>query len=93
MVIQNFYLKIKPKLAQSIQKFLIAVAQKQEVEGHPAVLLVAAPLRPMLSRFAQYTFDGLKVLSSQEIPDNKQVTVSPWYSVEGQRRLGRSLQS
>ena len=54
---------------------LLAAAQKQEVKGDPAVLLVAAPLRPMLSRFARYTIDGLKVLSYQEIPDNKQVTV------------------
>lgn len=66
---------IEPKLAESLPKSLVAAAQKQEVRGDPAVLLVAAQLRPMLSRFAQYTIDGFKVLSCQEIPDNKQVTV------------------
>lgn len=66
---------IEPKLAESLQKSLVASAQKQEVAGDPAVLLVAAPLRPMLSRFARYTIEGLKVLSYQEIPDNKQVTI------------------
>ncbi len=66
---------IEPKLAESLQKALIDAAQKQEVSGEPAVLLVAAPLRQMLSRFARYTIDGMRVLSYQEIPDNKQVTI------------------
>ena len=66
---------IEPKLAESLQKSLVDSAQKQEVAGDPAVLLVAAPLRPMLSRFARYTIEGLRVLSYLEIPDNKQVTI------------------
>ncbi|MFT4860979.1 MAG: flagellar biosynthesis protein FlhA [Pseudohongiellaceae bacterium] len=66
---------IEPKLAESLQKALVDAAQKQEVSGDPAVLLVAAPLRQMLSRFARYTIDGMRVLSYQEIPDNKQVTI------------------
>jgi flagellar biosynthesis protein FlhA len=66
---------IEPKLAESLQKALVDAAQKQEVSGEPAVLLVAAPLRQMLSRFARYTIDGMRVLSYQEIPDNKQVTI------------------
>lgn len=72
---QESGMTIEPNLAESLQKSLVDAAQKQEVSGDPAVLLVAAPLRPMLSRFARYTIDGLKVLSYQEIPDNKQVTV------------------
>ncbi|NKB31553.1 MAG: flagellar biosynthesis protein FlhA [Pseudomonadales bacterium] len=66
---------IEPKLAESLQKSLVESAQKQEVAGDPAVLLVGAPLRPMMSRFARFTIDGLRVLSYQEIPDNKQVTI------------------
>lgn len=66
---------IEPTLAESLQKSLLDAAQKQEVTGDPAVLLVAAPLRPMLSRFARYTIDGLAVLSYQEVPDNKKVTI------------------
>ncbi|MFT4886127.1 MAG: flagellar biosynthesis protein FlhA [Pseudohongiellaceae bacterium] len=72
---QESGMTIEPNLAESLQKSLVDAAQKQEVSGDPAVLLVAAPLRPMLSRFARYTIDGLHVLSYQEIPDNKQVTV------------------
>ena len=72
---QESGMTIEPNLAESLQKSLVDAAQKQEVSGDPAVLLVAAPLRPMLSRFVRYTIDGLNVLSYQEIPDNKQVTV------------------
>lgn len=72
---QESSMTIEPKLAESLQKSLVSAAQKQEMGGDPAVLLVAAPLRPMMSRFARYTIDGLKVLSYQEVPDNKQVTV------------------
>ena len=72
---QESGMTIEPNLAESLQTSLVDAAQKQEVSGDPAVLLVAAPLRPMLSRFVRYTIDGLNVLSYQEIPDNKQVTV------------------
>ena len=72
---QESGMTIEPNLAESLQKSLVDAAQKQEVSGDPAVLLLAAPLWPMLSRFARYTINGLNVLSYQEIPDNKQVTV------------------
>lgn len=72
---QESGMTIEPNLAESLQKSLLDAAQKQEVSGDPAVLLVAAPLRPMLSRFAKFTIDGLSVLSYQEVPDNKQVTI------------------
>lgn len=85
---QESSMTIEPKLAESLQKSLVAAAQKQELGGDPAVLLVAAPLRQMLSRFARYTIDGLKVLSYQEIPDNKQVTVVA--SVGGRDGQGNS---
>lgn len=66
---------IEPGMAARLQKSLAAAAQSQELAGRPAVLLVAAPLRPMLSRFFRHTVAGLKVLSYQEIPDNKQITI------------------
>ncbi len=78
-------LTIEPRLAQSLQTSLLDAAQRQEASGEPAVLLVAAPLRPVLSRFARYTIDGLRVLSYQEIPDNKQVTI---VSTVGRENVG-----
>lgn len=66
---------IEPGMAERLQKSLIKTAQAQEVTGNPPVLLVAAPLRPMLSRFMRFVVSGLRVLSYQEVPENKQITI------------------
>jgi flagellar biosynthesis protein FlhA len=66
---------VEPGIAERLQQALIQAAQRQEIAGNPPVLLVAAPLRPMLSRFVRFTTAGVKVLSYQEIPDNKQITI------------------
>lgn len=66
---------IEPGIAERLQQALAQATQRQEIAGNPSVLLVAAALRPMLSRFVRYTVGGIKVLSYQEIPDNKQVTI------------------
>ncbi|HLT63428.1 MAG TPA: flagellar biosynthesis protein FlhA [Pseudohongiella sp.] len=66
---------IEPGIAERLQQTLVQAAQRQEIAGNPAVLLVSAPLRPLLSRFVRYTVNGIKVLSYQEIPDNKQITI------------------
>ena len=66
---------IEPGIAERLQQSLIQAAQRQEISGNPAVLLVAAPLRPTLSRFVRFTTSGVRVLSYQEIPDNKQITI------------------
>ncbi|MBC54424.1 MAG: flagellar biosynthesis protein FlhA [Gammaproteobacteria bacterium] len=66
---------IEPGIAERLQQSLVQAAQRQEIAGNPAVLLVGAPLRPLLSRFVRFTLSGVKVLSYQEIPDNKQITI------------------
>lgn len=66
---------IEPAMAERLQRSLLNAARNQEVAGKPAVLLVPAPLRPVLSKFVRFTIAGLKVLSYQEIPDNKQITI------------------
>lgn len=66
---------IEPTMAERLQRSLLSAAQNQEAAGKPAVLLVPAPLRPVLARFVRFTISGLKVLSYQEIPDNKQITI------------------
>src|SRR5690625_6481194 len=58
---------IEPSLAERLQRSLVAAAQKQEVAGKPLVLLVAAPLRMMLSRFARHSVPDLQVLAYTEI--------------------------
>ncbi len=66
---------IEPSLAERLQRSLMEAAQKQEVAGKPLVLLVAAPLRNMLARFARNSVPDMNVLAYTEIPDNKQISI------------------
>lgn len=66
---------IEPGLAERLQQSLISAAERQEMAGKPLILLVAAPLRFMLSRFARHSVPDMKVLAYTEIPDNKQISI------------------
>ncbi len=66
---------VEPSLAERLQHSLVEAAQKQELAGKPLVLLVAAPLRFLLARFARHSVPDLRVLAYTEIPDNKQITI------------------
>lgn len=66
---------IEPGLADRLQQSLVTAAQKQELSGKPLVLLVAAPLRPMLSRFVRHSVPDMRVLAYTEVPDNKQISI------------------
>ncbi len=66
---------IEPGLAERIHSSLQKAAQEQEQSGLPAVLLVSAILRPMLSRFVRHTIPALHVLSYNEIPSDKQIKI------------------
>jgi flagellar biosynthesis protein FlhA len=72
---------IEPGLAERIQQSLRDASQQQELAGEPAVLLTSGILRSVMARFVKYTIPGLRVLSYQEIPDDKQVRI---VSVVGQ---------
>lgn len=66
---------IEPGLADRLQASMVSAAQKQEMAGKPLVLLVAAPLRMMMSRFVRHSLPDMRVLAYTEIPDNKQITI------------------
>ncbi|WXL28013.1 flagellar biosynthesis protein FlhA [Ectopseudomonas mendocina] len=66
---------LEPGMAEKLQRSLIDAAQRQEMLGKPVILLVAGPVRAMLSRFARLAVPSIHVLAYQEIPDNKQVTI------------------
>jgi len=66
---------IEPMLADKLQQSLKDVAQKQEMEGQSAVLLVNPTLRLLMARFAKYAAPNMHVLSYHEIPDNKQIRI------------------
>jgi flagellar biosynthesis protein FlhA len=65
----------EPGLAERLHRALRAQAQRQEIAGQPAVLLVSASLRTLLARFVRHTIPGLRVLSFNEVPDDKQIKV------------------
>lgn len=68
-------LAIEPGMAERLQMSLVEAAQRQEMAGAAAVLLVAAPVRPLLAKFVRYGEQQIHVLSYQEIPENKKVTI------------------
>ena len=66
---------LEPGMAEKLQRSLADMVQRQEMQGKPAILLVAGPVRNMMARFVRYAAPGAHVLSYQEIPDSKQVTI------------------
>ncbi|QDF67673.1 flagellar biosynthesis protein FlhA [Shewanella sp. SNU WT4] len=66
---------IEPGLAERMQQSLADAAQRQEMVGQPAVLLTSGMLRSTLSRFTKYTIPNLRVISYQEVPDEKQIRI------------------
>ena len=66
---------LEPGMAEKLQRSLADMVQRQEMQGKAAILLVAGPIRNMMARFVRYAAPGAQVLSYQEIPDSKQVTI------------------
>jgi flagellar biosynthesis protein FlhA len=65
-------LGVEPGLVARLHDRLTEQAQKQEIAGEPAVLLVAPNLRPWLARMLRGV-RNLHVLSYNEIPDDKRI--------------------
>ena len=65
----------EPGLAEQLQKALVDTASQQEMAGQQSILLVAAPIRTWMARFAKHGVTGMRVLSYNEIPDNRQIKV------------------
>lgn len=66
---------IEPGLADRIQQSLQEAHQNQELSGESAIMLTSGILRTVMARFVKYTIPGLRVLSYQEIPDDKQIRI------------------
>ncbi len=66
---------IEPGLAERLQKSLTDGAQEQELAGDTPILLTSGILRTVLAKFVKYTIPSLRVISYQEIPDDKQIRI------------------
>jgi len=64
---------LEPGLAERMHTALSEATAKQEARGEPAVLLVPAPLRPMLAKFTRQTVAALHVLGFNEVPDSQKL--------------------
>ncbi|MDF1583541.1 MAG: flagellar biosynthesis protein FlhA [Methyloprofundus sp.] len=73
---------LEPGLAEQMHQSLEESAQKMEMEGQTAVLLVSSYIRPWLSRFVRHSISGLHVLAYNEIPADRKIKV---VSTVGQR--------
>lgn len=73
---------LEPGLAEQMHNSLEESAQRLEMEGLPAVLLVSSFIRPWLARFVRHSIPGLHVLAYNEIPQDRQIKV---VSTVGQR--------
>ncbi|PVV26986.1 MAG: flagellar biosynthesis protein FlhA, partial [gamma proteobacterium symbiont of Ctena orbiculata] len=65
----------EPGLAERLQNALAETATAMEAQGQESVLLVAAPIRAWMARFAKHAAPGMHILSYNEIPDNRQIKV------------------
>ena len=66
----------EPGLADTLLRETASAAERQENLGLPAVLLVPASLRLLLSRFLRRSVSQLKVLSHNEVPENRIIKVT-----------------
>ena len=73
---------LEPGLAEQMHQSLEDSAQRMEMEGQAAILLVSSFIRPWLARFVRHSIPGLHVLAYNEIPQDRQIRV---VSTVGQR--------
>lgn len=66
---------LEPAMAEQLQESLKKSSEQQESIGNSPILIVSAPIRPMLARFMRYGGINMSVLSYQEVPDHKRITV------------------
>ncbi len=67
---------IEPGLADTLSAQAEQSVKRQEQSGLAPVLLVPAPLRPLLSRFLRRALPQLAVLSHAEVPESRMVRVT-----------------
>ena len=66
---------LEPGLADTLTAQATQAVLQRETAGAVPVLLVVAPLRPLLSRFLRRSLPQLAVLSHAEVPESRNVRV------------------
>ena len=66
---------LEPGMAEKLHSSLAEVVQRQETNGAPSILIVSPQIRSAMYRFSRGALPTLAVLSYQEIPEDKQITI------------------
>jgi flagellar biosynthesis protein FlhA len=66
---------VEPRLLSQLQAHMPAVREQMKLHGTPPLLLVLPQVRPLLSRYARLFAPGLAVLSYNEIPEHRNVSI------------------
>jgi len=74
---------IEPGLADTLLRQTAQLAQRQEDIGLPAVLLVPAQLRMLLSRFLRRAVPSLRVIANSEVPESRTIRVTGMVGAAG----------
>ncbi|MCA1790319.1 MAG: flagellar biosynthesis protein FlhA [Thioalkalivibrio sp.] len=77
---------IEPGLAERLQKSIAEAAQRQEMAGEPAVVVVSPDIRAWVARWLKSAVRGLNVLAYTEIPDTKRIRVVATVGRDEQKR-------
>ncbi|KVH43241.1 flagellar biosynthesis protein FlhA [Burkholderia diffusa] len=67
---------IAPNLLTNLQSGLPGVVERMKSLGVPPVLLTPPQLRPLISRYSRIFAPGLRVLSYNEIPEQREINVA-----------------
>ena len=66
---------IEPNLVEGLLESVKKQKNEAEENGHPAVIVVAPPIRPWLARMIKQRFPDATVLSYTEIPEDQKIKV------------------
>ncbi|NHR06294.1 flagellar biosynthesis protein FlhA [Chromobacterium haemolyticum] len=66
---------LEPGLAENLLASAAQETEQVEIQGYNPVLLTAPGLRPLLARFLRRALPQLRVISHNEIPDNKSIRI------------------
>ena len=78
---------LEPGLAENLLASAAQETEQVEIQGYNPVLLTAPGLRPLLARFLRRALPQLRVISHNEIPDNKSIRI---IAVIGEARANRT---
>jgi len=66
---------LEPGLAENLLSSAAHQAEQVEIQGYNPVLLTPPGLRPLLARFLRRALPQLRVISHNEVPDNKSIRI------------------